>query len=323
MLSQESVLKRLTIVKYLYQIGVAQSQLPETMSFTSILSFQDAIEIFLKLVAEKRNMNTDNNYPFMRYWDDIPTLTLKESIRNLNTRRVNLKHRGILPARQDIEVSRVNVSDFFAQNVMTEFNMDFTCISLVDLITFPTVRKYAMESEKAYLENNMSLAVENSAKAFAELLEAYESPMTGETRQSPFFFGTKGRNWMSSQHALQDISQDLARDLDSIKKSIHQLQQSAKITSMGLDYRKYAKFKILTPEATKVDEGYFCELWGNDRKWTSANVQFCIDFVIECSLKLQDFNFDLQSLVDDQEFTLEYVSGNVETGLVFRQVPIS
>jgi hypothetical protein len=45
-MTQEIILKRLSIIKRIYAIGVAEAEKPEITSFTSVLSFHDSIECF-------------------------------------------------------------------------------------------------------------------------------------------------------------------------------------------------------------------------------------------------------------------------------------
>jgi len=133
MLNREIIIKRLALIKHLYKIGTEQSMQFETIASFSILSLHDSIEMFLKLLAEHKNIKSES-FNFLDYWTSIPTLTLKESMRNLNARRVNIKHTGLLPSKADIEISRVNTTDFFEQNTIIHFGIDWKDISLLTLI---------------------------------------------------------------------------------------------------------------------------------------------------------------------------------------------
>jgi len=46
------ILKRLSFIKYLYQLAIDQSNQPSPQNSASILTFHDAIELFLQLSAE-------------------------------------------------------------------------------------------------------------------------------------------------------------------------------------------------------------------------------------------------------------------------------
>ena len=37
------------------------------------------------------------------------------------------------------------------------------------------------------------------------------------------------------------------------------------------------------------------DIW-REKKWNMENCQYCIDFVVEAAIKLQDFDFDLKEL---------------------------
>jgi hypothetical protein len=46
------IMRRLAFIRLLYQQGVGQSQLPEPLSFSCVLTFHDTIELFVILAAE-------------------------------------------------------------------------------------------------------------------------------------------------------------------------------------------------------------------------------------------------------------------------------
>ena len=93
MLDKEIVIRRLAVIKYLYNIGIQQSMQVETTAGFSILSFHDCAEMFLLLIAENKGIKT-KDLSFMEYWDKCPELTLKESMNALKERRISIKHKG-------------------------------------------------------------------------------------------------------------------------------------------------------------------------------------------------------------------------------------
>ena len=105
-------------------MGIQQSMQAETVAGFSILAFHDCVEMFLLLVAEYHNIKSDN-LKFMEYWDKFPDLTQKESMRAMKDRRVSVKHKGQFPSKTDIEISRINVSDFLKENSKIQFDIDF------------------------------------------------------------------------------------------------------------------------------------------------------------------------------------------------------
>ncbi|MCW3076124.1 MAG: hypothetical protein JWO32_733 [Bacteroidetes bacterium] len=88
--------------------------------------------------------------------------------------------------------------------------------------------------------------------------------------------------------------------VDTVKDSIDALQKAVKITSFGIDYKEYVKFKILTPVIHRFIGGNKNAQIMGDKKWTSENCQFCIDFVIDSALKLQQFDFAIDALEESK-----------------------
>ncbi len=140
------ILSRLSLIKYLYEIGVKQSKLSSPQDSISILMFHDSIELFFQLCTEHLN-NTKSDIKFMGYFEVIniklkeKKLSQKASMKRLNKARVNLKHNGILLNKSDVETFRVNAKDFFEDNTKLVFNINFSEISMIELVQNSEVRK--------------------------------------------------------------------------------------------------------------------------------------------------------------------------------------
>lgn len=300
MLNNQLLYKRLSLIKQLINIGVEQSHQSESIAVFSLLAFHDSIEMFLKLLCEHRDFKAEK-IDFMKYWDLIPELSSKESMRSLNSRRVNLKHKGLLPAKSDIEISRVNTVDFFEQNTFPQFGINFSDISLIGLVTYINVKKYLELSQEFLNNDNSEQCIENVAFAFDELIFTYEGNKSHW--QSPFHFGKNMSFQTSSFMGLKNTRfsefEKLGRFVDDVNDSLKGIQKAIKINCLGIDYKEYIKFDHLTPYITRSYSGELkAELWGK-KKWTKENCQYCIDFVIKAALKLQEFDFDINSLEED------------------------
>ena len=313
MLNKEIIIKRLALIKQLQKIGIEQTTLSETIASFSILSLHDSIEMFLKLLAEHKNIKSDT-FSFLDYWSNIPTLTLKESMRNLNARRVNIKHKGLLPSKSDIEISKVNTIDFFEQNTFSHFNIEFKDISLATLVESLQVRNYLEVAQKALESNDFSKSIENSAIAFHELLHSYEQNKVTQFGHSPFFFG-KSLAFQSS-FFMNIKDRKLAEFIDNVKESVEEMQKAIKILSFGIDYKRFLKFNLLTPNVTRMhDDTHVAEIWGN-KKWSKNNCQYCIDFVIDTAIKFQEFDFDIQELEEEMVLQLKFSPVEVKENVV-------
>ena len=301
MLNQELILKRLSLIKYLYRVGVQQSEQHEPVCSFSILSFHDSIEMFVKLLAEQLNLKSDK-FTFIEYWNNIPSLTLKESMRTLNERRVNIKRKGLLTSKSDIEISRVNTLDFFTQNTFKHFQVEFNDISLFNLVKYEIVRLELEEAQKSLENNQPEISIEKVAISFYELLNVFEKTKS-KYSSSPFDFGKKishisnydfGSNGVKDEILGKKVY-DFAKE---VSNTLEDIQSAIKIISFGLDYKKYIKFKTLTPTIMKTGGGKYHSHIKPNKKWTRENCQFCINFVLESALSMQEYDYDINELLD-------------------------
>jgi hypothetical protein len=62
-------LRRLAFVRYLYGLGVEQSRQPMPTRLASILTFQDAVELFLGLACERAGQATTDKTRLYEYFE--------------------------------------------------------------------------------------------------------------------------------------------------------------------------------------------------------------------------------------------------------------
>lgn len=297
-MKDENLLKRLSVIKLLYKIGIEQSKQSESISFYSILAFHDSIEMFLKLACEYKQIKSEK-LSFIEYWDILPHLTLKESMRNLNSRRINLKHKGLIPAKIEIESSRVNTTDFFEQNTKTTFDIDFSEISLLELIKFEKVKLILNEAQEKLNEKDFENSFLKSVQGFEELLSEYKLNKVGKFTKNLFDFPERIRIESSSRSWSNNDNKDKRLDdvVSKINDKFEHLERTLEVVSFGFDFRKYSKFKMLSPEIYRNSSGNYQFYNFKDRiKFNEEGCEFGIDFVLECCLKLQEFDYENPNL---------------------------
>lgn len=302
-------IRRLAFIRFLFNLAIEQSKKPEPLSASSLLAFHDAIELFLQLASEHLNVGK-REVDFLEYWDLLSLklapkgLTQKESMRRLNKARVALKHHGTLPSKLDIDDFRVNATNFLKENTPIVFGIQLHDVSLIELVQYEKARDYLKEAEKSLKEDEREDALDNVACAFEELIRDYESTKMGEFGRSPFFF-VRDMTFLNSFHLGLDglvagprfDEHGMREFVDKVRESLQSLQGAVKILSLGIDYRRYVKFKLLTPHVS-LDEH---REWAINRETrgakgipTEEDVQFCIEFVIESAISLQELDFILE-----------------------------
>ncbi len=302
MIIAEDVIRRLAFIRYLYKVAYDQSKRPDPLCAASILTFHDAIELFLQLASEKVDVGKER-ISFMDYWDillpQLPEggLTQKESVRRLNRARVALKHHGNLPSSSDIEAFRATATNFFEENTSIVWNIRFNEVSLVELVKNESVNMNLKESEKLLHQQKMEEALGKAAIAFRQLIDEYGNTKRIEYGYSPFSFG---EDFTFHSSFFMDVRDHrLSAFIDKVVSSIDQLSEALRILSWGIDYRRYVKFQLLTPMVERNTNGEYITNDARTRRGSKhvisiEDVNFCIDFVIESAIVLQEFDFKIE-----------------------------
>lgn len=293
----EESMKRLAFIKYLYNIAVDQSMRAEPFCSISVLMFHDSIELFLELAIEHLGVSKED-IKFMEYWTllasrlDNREPTQKEPCRRLNKARVDLKHHGILPSKLTIDGFRATTTNFFEENTSTVFNVNFSDISLIALVKCQLAKENLLKATELLKKTKTEDALDTVAIAFAHLIDDYENRKEDEYGRSPFHF----RETLGIP-SIPDAS------WVGIIRAIEPLQDAVKILSLGLDYRRYSRFRLLTPTVLRIPAAdkikYEIQRIGRGSKGSPVpeDVQFCIDFVIESAISLQEFDFNVEKRI--------------------------
>lgn len=302
-----SVIRRLAFIKYLYRVGVQQSKAPEPLANAALLTFHDAVELFLQLSAEHLNAEAKKNQEFIGYWPLISQkmvsengLSQQESMRRLNAARVSLKHSGTHPSKADLEAFRATTFNFFEDNVYAIFGLHLSDVSLIAFVQPESASERLRCAEKLMLESSFDEASAEVAIAFDEMISDYEARKRDRFHRSPFAFGRNIGHKPSFE--LQSLSgrgtggREIARYLDSMHESISAMQKAMRVIAFGIDFRRYSRFQSFTPSLIRTLDGtYHVHDMGGEPR-TKGMLQFCVDFVIESAIQLREFDYDVEEL---------------------------
>jgi hypothetical protein len=300
----QALIKRLAFVRYLYQSGLSQSYGPAPMSCAALLSWHDSVELFLQLASEYLNVGAGQP-AFMDYWDLLnkklgsAEVGQKESMRRLNKARVALKHHGTFPSVLDVKAFRAAVTGFYHDNTSIIFGIAFDEVSLIEFVNPESARKRLTQAEKCIGQGRTLEALDDIAIAYDEMIRDYETRKSGESYRSPFFFGQDLRFHSSFFMGLDTHSgsteRRLAEFVDRVGESVEAMQGAMKVLALGIDYRKYTRFQMLTPHlshnlggATKIHRRF-----KEENKPSIDATRFCFDFVIESALALGAYDYTL------------------------------
>lgn len=289
-------IKRLSFIKYFYQFAKEQSKLPPPKNFISVLMFHDSVELFLHLSAEYLDANLDN-INFMKYYKRIEeklgdqNLTQKAAMNTLNKERVSLKHYNLYPNPDNIEIHRVNTQNFFNENCPVVFGIEFSEISLLDIVQDDEVKKILRDAQDYINKTHYKEALECIGVAFYALLENYKESKSIHGK-SPFDIGSS-LTFVGRFMGFED-------DMRNVIETVRAMQSILKPIIFNLDYRKYIKFRMYTPDNIFQGGTYYDKynlFWDSskaDFNFEKEQVDYCFKFVIESAIKLEQFDFEIE-----------------------------
>ncbi|MEV0898215.1 hypothetical protein [Actinoplanes sp. NPDC049802] len=299
------VASRLAFIRYLHHLGVEQSLLPEPRSSTAVLALHDAVEAFLLLAAEYRGVAAPSQ--FANYWDALAKpagsgveLTVKQGMVRLNKVRVALKHHGVLPGREAIAQIVGDTATFFAANTPLVFGVAYDQVSMADVITQGSARTLVRLAESAAADDDYLSAMMSLADAVESLL----SPRRPVEERSPLLFGetihhtprtakirkalTPSADGRGGVDRYSGERSELAEHITALTEIVTRLQAATRITSLGINYAAYLRFRSLTPAVDDMFEGRREYYAPKGYAPTNADFEFCLQFVITLALRLAE-----------------------------------
>ncbi|MFF4867588.1 hypothetical protein [Streptomyces sp. NPDC000961] len=305
-LSPETI-KRLAFVRFLHEQGIFQSQQPEPLSATAILSFQDAVEHFLLIAADHLKVNLPSSMQFLQYWErlkpalpagqDLPS---KQALDRVNKIRVALKHYGTIPSTQAIFQAKADVSTFFTDATKLIFSVDFTSLDMIDLVARQQTVDILRYSQTCMNKGDLHQAMAGLSIAFTELIDHYTGANQSSPYRPPFRFGGRlhdyrdqrysiGRDRDSQKAGLRDLLKfvgDISKQMAELTKTSKSMQRAMQMTALGIDYRRYAQFEMRTPRVRRFFNGGAEFSIEGFMKLTEKDYDFGRAFVIESALQM-------------------------------------
>jgi hypothetical protein len=284
----------------MYEIARDQSYGSYPKSQLSLFSFHDAVELFLYISCEKNGINADGIFQFHQYFKKLEDkgieLTQRLAMNRLAKARNDLKHHGMQFKDSEFESIRVNVKNFFEENTKTIYGLEFSELSLVELISFDEVKENLKCAETLFEEDKIKEANDKIALAFFILIEDYTERNDGLKSD---LFGSY-LNILRSPTFEGELNRFRKDTIQSIKV----LRDSVLILALGIDYIKYSEFKHNTPNVrrwqnkmiidplrvmkSEMGEEGLMKVWYIEKELSADELSFNLNFVIDSALKIQD-----------------------------------
>jgi hypothetical protein len=133
--------RRVALARHLFELAEGSLRSKNDLHlFAAVNLAQDAIEAFLIALADNFGVTFDQNTKFDKYFVLIEEkihpreLPFKAAMRRLNRVRIESKHHGIQPARNECERLLASAREFLNEASLANLGTAFSTISAIDLL---------------------------------------------------------------------------------------------------------------------------------------------------------------------------------------------
>ena len=156
--------QRLIFLRHLYEIADSAAKQYAPLSWTSILSFHDVLELFLNAAAEYVKAEYTPRQTIFEIWASIDRkidpLSLAQSVavKRLVRAREGLKHSFIAPSVEQISEFSSTMRIFLEENTSLIFAVDFRTLSLQLAITDAETQGHFDEADELFANSHFQEA---------------------------------------------------------------------------------------------------------------------------------------------------------------------
>ncbi|MEU4047537.1 hypothetical protein ACK389_36075 [Streptomyces antibioticus] len=290
-----------------------QSAKPEPIAAAAILTFHDAVELFLMLTSEHLGVTVPDKGGFVpRYFDSLhpdkagPTgidLAGRLGVKRLTDHRNAFKHAAALPSGAAVVQARDDTERFFEENTPKVFNIAFDSIDMVELIPQPSTREQARSARSAWQQGDHLTAMGTLAIAFEELFTAHV--MNPGHGYSPFAFGpavehgafmglkiaraiTAASDERTHRNPTRAV-EDVGKKFQHLSSTVLEMQAALRVMTLGLDLHRYFRFKALCPDVLNyADQRVEFYDPGGRFQADEDGFAYCEQFVLAAALRLAE-----------------------------------
>lgn len=288
----------LICAKYLYLNGCTVMLKSEPFSDgIALLSFQDSVEMTLRVIAEYLECTIKDNTPFNKIMDQIESkstieLPCRSSFLQMNKARVNFKHYGLEPKRSATEKFRNDLDEYYPRLYKDFLAIDYNSITLISLVQHRRTENYLRKSQLNLEDDDYGESVRNSAIAFEIYAKHIEDSRSSRRITFPGFRNSE----------IEDLAGRVEEELQSIRKYLA-------IIAHEINLSEYRRFIQYTPYVFKSDSGKIVQTHypfiGDHIEPTKEIARFCHDFVIRAALTIRKNIIRDESLLEKSTRTFK------------------
>lgn len=253
------IVRRLSLARHLFELGQSSLRSSNDLQlFAAANLLQDSVEAFLIGVAEYVGAEFDQHTKFDKYFGIIDAkiapkeIPFKAKLLRLNRIRIDSKHHGIQPARDECDRVAVSVREFFDEVSWSIFGVAFASVSAIDLLDDGEPKTLLLEAKAALGAGKPDECVISCRKAlYLEVEHDYDVSaykdgkplgLLGGFTMAPFYAQNK-----------EYIEKNVKNPTDFIVRDHSRIEQE--LLTSGADTTAFWNIWRLTPEVFRDKAG--------------------------------------------------------------------
>jgi hypothetical protein len=291
------VLKRLIVVKQLYQQSLAQARSQNDASrIMAVIGFDLTVETLLKVIIgalDPHGNPKKDEYAFHQYRDKAEQLMLNDGLNQLPHKR-NItyvhdlrnaaQHKAKYPTEIEVNDSRTYIRDFLQQVLSQVWGLSIESLSLTDLIQHELVRQCFIKAEALLGERNYTQAVLWATGGLRKAMDLVRRSILHNNRSH------SDKAVMIKEHGQQVASREVYRAFQETRETLLYVM-------LGLNYVDYLRYQSIMEKigghAEVYEDGgyrfYLTEgLERVDAETAEYLIRYCIDTVVHIESRAGD-----------------------------------
>ncbi len=203
---------------------------------------------------------------------------------------------------QGLTNHRANTTCFFEQNTPTVFGVEFNAISLINLVQNVEARANLEKASNFIQLGNRGEALAEISLAFARIINQYTDR---EKHLATQWLSLNKYNQSFGKIIIDNVKVNPAESIEQMRdflfvleRNLEYVQNGVNILGLGLDYRRYIKFKTLAPSVVRIPHApvgkeYVTISTEAVQEATLDECNFCMQFVIDSAIRIQQFESGL------------------------------
>lgn len=284
----QDIHRRLINAKYiLSKAAIAQRERSEMSQGICVLLLHDATEILMIATLDHLNVVYSKKREFMDFWGllkqaghpDAPDHTAMES---LNTIRVSLKHKAIIPNTRDVDQLVTRVRGFF-ENVLTLYcGLKLTKLSLVSLVPDPHIQEILKQAQDKFCAGDKNHAMVDLRIAFDDLHRRSNIEFPVVMPPAPPELSSEFRNLNVGFRSVDNY-------LKALTQCLRVNVTMTNIIALGMDPVRYYDFHQATPSIMySAGSEYHISYSIEYTDCTQERFEELMSFVIEYALRINE-----------------------------------